>query len=131
MKVYVAAKFENKEEARAAQALLREAGHTITHDWTGEDATGITGAALREYLTTAAAGDVRGVLDADAILLIHDDRGQGLYIEFGMALACVSGPIVVVRGLSNAARIPIFYYLPGIHHVETIEEAVALISKGA
>ncbi|KKM08289.1 hypothetical protein LCGC14_1725420, partial [marine sediment metagenome] len=37
MRIYVAGKFQEKTAVRRVQAILRGAGHTITHDWTREE----------------------------------------------------------------------------------------------
>jgi len=53
MRVYVAAKLEEKDVVRQAYARLRAAGHEISHDWTTRTAR--TSPAWRSTATTAPA----------------------------------------------------------------------------
>lgn|SRR5574342_236975 len=110
MKVYVASKFENKEEVRKVQQLLIDRGHTITHDWTREDATGMTGGEFMRYMRDAAYGDVDGVRNADAIVLLNTVPGFGSMVELGMAIAW--GKKIYV--FSKETRDCIFFYLDNV-----------------
>jgi hypothetical protein len=128
VKVYVAAKFEHKEEARHAQTLLESAGHTITHDWTHESSDGLRGQARLAYFADHADRDLRGVLEAEAFLLLHHREGRGMFVELGAALANPNCIIVVVgqRDPSDR-RCPIFYFHPRVHMFVDVEEAVEFI----
>lgn len=79
MKVYVAAKFEEKVRVRAVCDLLRENGHTVTHDWTHETEGGSE--------AEQARADLDGVLAADVVIVLAHHAGRGLWIEMGAALA--------------------------------------------
>lgn len=79
MRVYIATKFENAPRAIDIATALEAAGHEITYKWwTNADVT-------REQ----AAKDMKGVRDADALVLIAETnlRYSGALTEFGMALA--------------------------------------------
>lgn len=91
MKVYIAGRGDAEGIARwrALAALVREAGHTITYDWTvdveSERARGIQSwqrtQAERQDL---ASRDMKGVLDAD--VLIYDsphEKSEGAAYELG------------------------------------------------
>ena len=129
MKVYVASKFENQAAVKQTMELLRRAGHTITHDWTREDASGIYDPNERDaYLAKCAAADVDGVLDADAMILLHRPEMRGAYIELGVAITH-GVRVYVVDGLNDEwTRIPIFYRLPEVRHMASAEDAVALLT---
>jgi hypothetical protein len=130
MNVYVAGRFTKKSLVREAQAALREAGHTITFDWTNEDTTGLKSENRLQYLAAAAYRDQIGVESADAILVMHDDTGRGLFVEFGLALSDKSKLIVVVGGMRG--KHPegcVFYYLPRVRHFCTLEGAVEFITQ--
>ena len=127
MRGYVASKYENKEEVRKAQRLLEESGHVITHDWTWEDDAGKKGEELRVYRSNCASKDYNGVASGDFIFLINFLHCAGAYTEFGIALAC-NKLIVVVDGHHPEKTHNIFFYLPGVNHFDTIEEAVAFVN---
>ncbi len=96
MKIYVAGKFEQKPRIRSLMMALEKRGHTITHDWTKEDATGKTGDELDAYLDRCAQADVDGVLTADALVILPHPQGKGLYVELGLALSKWDMPIYAI-----------------------------------
>ena len=79
MKIYVAAKWEDKDRAQEVQRLLRDAGHTITYDWTVNE----------EECGAQVENDIDGVRGADAFVGIfeQDLKYAGALMEFGAALA--------------------------------------------
>lgn len=130
MRVYVAGRFTKKEMVQATQALLVKAGHTITYDWTKNDAGGMLGELRLDYLAQCAQADEEGVKSADAILVLHDSTGRGLFVELGMALADRKKLVVVVGGLEG--KHPegcVFYYLSRVRHFCCAERAVDFITK--
>jgi uncharacterized protein (DUF2249 family) len=126
MQVYVASKFENSKEVQEAHKAFIEEGWKITHDWTVENADGMTGPALEYYLRECAKKDYEGVLRCDAFVLIHYEKGAGMFTELGIALA--SGKTVVIIDGHNPTKISnIFFHLPGICHVNTLKQAVEVL----
>lgn len=97
--------------------LLRAAGHEITHDWTGEHAS------TDEEWLECALRDLEGVWDADVLVIEVRPEMRGAWTEFGVAIARLI-PVVVVGG-DHAC---IFEWLPRISHVDTREQAVAVVS---
>jgi len=92
MKFYVASKFENTKNVKAAIAKLTEAGHTVTYDWTK---------ALTNNNEDEALKCVGGVRDADFIvaLLQRSLKYKGTIAEIGMAIAlnkriCIIGDFI-------------------------------------
>lgn len=80
MRVYIATKFENSARAIDVATQLEAVGHEITYKWWGNS----------EFSHEQAARDMKGVRDADAMVLIVEDgnlRYSGALTEFGMALA--------------------------------------------
>lgn len=108
MRVYVAGAWIERE-ARAVKVIkqLRDAGVTITHDWTTDD-NNVSSAAKsdaelpKEYRLKHAEADMRGVLSADFVLLLAPtDRGaSGAWAEFGIAIGA-NVPVVVAGGTMN------------------------------
>ncbi len=125
MRIYVAGRFEEKASVKVIQNMLREAGHTITFDWTNEDSSGKSGKARIDYLKLQALSDELGVQACDVFVLLHDDNCRGGFIELGMALAYEK--IVIVICGRNRPHPVIFYHDPSIHHFDTIESAVCWI----
>lgn len=132
MNIYVAGKFEEAAAVRRVQALLREHHHKITHDWTDKDATGLVGRERHVYMARCAQDDLRGVISADAVVVLHHPRGCGMLVEVGMALAMQLG-IIVIGARDEVGDYlpgsPIFYHLPQVLHADTAEDAVALIDN--
>lgn len=134
MRVYVASSFHRKQDVRAMQIALCQAGHEITVDWTPEDATGMHGKELYDYMQRAAEVDLRGVEEAHAIVVIHDDRGRGMATELGIAIA--RGILVVVVGGQPHATAGademmrnVFYYLPNVKLVDNTTEVIDLLKE--
>jgi nucleoside 2-deoxyribosyltransferase len=129
MRVYVASSFLRKPDVRAMHALLRAAGHEITVDWTGVDASGLEGAAFHAYLARGAELVFGGVVNTDVVIVLHDDRGRGMATEMGLALAR-GIPVIVVGGRVPQGEMKnVFYYLPPpqVEHVDSTMEALKLL----
>lgn len=108
MRVYVAGAWvERHERAVPTIRQLREAGITITHDWTvceNEVSNSITSDSelSQAYRLDAAIKDTYGVLSADYVLLLAaSTRGaSGSWVEFGIAIGARI-PVVVAGGQMN------------------------------
>lgn len=104
MRIYVAAKWEEKEKARQVMDMLEAAGHTITYDWTQ------CSVCDREQ----AERDRDGVLTADAFVGIfeRDLAYCGALVELGMALGrgipcfLIGNAIDVERGKCIFTQLP-------------------------
>lgn len=131
MNVYVASSFARKPCVRAMHDLLRAAGHSISHDWTPEDATPYLDERLREdlhrYLRRGAKEDLDAVLRSHALVVLHDDRGRGMASEFGAALAKGIPCIVVGARVATGEMRNVFYYLPEVIHVDEPEDAISAL----
>jgi len=125
MKVYVATKFEEATLAKRTMEALEVDGHSITHDWTGENSSGKEGEELRKYLLKCALADLNGVKDCDVLILLNHPHGKGMFTELGMALAF--GKKVIVYAPERANNI--FFSLPHCTLVQTIGEAIELVQK--
>lgn len=87
MKLYIATSFLNILEARAVMMSLRQAGHTITHDWTRESVDPTWPADRQDaYLQRCGSEDYAGVLAADAVVLVNHAASRDAMVEFGVAL---------------------------------------------
>lgn len=127
MRIYVAAKWEKRPLARTVMTLLEHAGHTITHDWTGEEECGRTGHELRDFLGRCAQADLDGVRHSEAIFVLHHDALCGGLVEVGVALADPERHIIVIGGQGAKVQ-PIFYKLPRVQHFEDLWSAVQYLA---
>lgn len=126
MRVYVGAKFENKEEVRRTHKLLREAGMEVSYDWTPHSAEGYVNTALVDKMRKEAEEDFDGVYHADAMIFLHNPNCQGGFIELGIALG--AGKLVcVVGGRPTQRQFPIFYFHPCVQMFDTVEAAIAFL----
>jgi len=110
MKIYVAAKWEERPRAQEVMAQLVRAGHTITYNWT-----------LNENFTQACAVlDANGVKDADVVLaLVEKDLPyQGLWVEVGIAV----GRGIPVMLVGDYGEKNIFTLLPLVQRVKSVDE---------
>jgi hypothetical protein len=120
MRIYVAAKWEERARARAFMTRIEEEGHTVTHDWTKEDEAKADAAGL--YYRECAAADVRGAAAADAVVLLFHPGLQGGLVELGIALG-VGLPVVLVGAPPDHRCI--FYRL--CEQVATEDQALLLV----
>ena len=106
-KVYVASAFCNKAETRAVQAALIAAGHTVSHDWTTEDASHLEfkSPAYFEYLERCGENDLRGIINSTAVVVIAHEQMRDTLCEMGLAI----GFGVPVYVLNPERRHSVFY----------------------
>ena len=128
MKVYIAAKFEKKEEVRSLYKILSEMGHNITSDWTLHKM-------IRPYKKNHELAeeysieDINGVKDCDVFILLTDEeKSSGAHVELGAAILSniKSGkPIIYVIGSHTANSM--FYFHPSVKRMDNIEEVLSEI----
>jgi nucleoside 2-deoxyribosyltransferase len=124
MRIYVASKFEEKDRTRKIIEVLRNMGHQITHDWTHEIPYEEGDPRGPPYYRKCAEADVAGVQTADAIIVLSHQHGKGMFVEMGIAIAR-GIPIVAVGPHFNT----IFYELPTVTKVQTIEAAYVIVGE--
>jgi len=133
MRIYVAAKFEEKANVRRWYERLTAAGFTVTHDWTVEDDSAIPAEELRTYHAKCAKADVDGVRTADAMLMLPHARGQGMFIELGVAIAHGLPVIVIhddlapISAKAVAFKPGVFFALPNVQIVPDDFAALAAL----
>lgn len=120
MRVYLATKFENLKEFNEAKQMLEDLGHELTHDWSKEDASGKTGPELEAYLTGCALADLQGVRDAEALLIINHEKGKGMFVEMGAALAWQKPVFFVYPDRAYN----IFTKVPGVEEFDDLTKAI-------
>lgn len=125
MKIYVAARFTEKETVNKIYDQLRRAGHEITADWTlhkNVKPYDQNIEIVREY----AIEDAEGVKAADVLLLLTSpESGSGVSTELGIAIASkeLTGyPKIYVIGEYAATNA--FFFHPAVEKFDTLEEAI-------
>jgi hypothetical protein len=128
MKLYLAAKFGQKDEMRTVRDFLTNGGHKVTSRWIDveheEDVSHTVTDAMRcEY----AKMDVDDVLAADALIAFSGPRsepaiGGGRHVEFGIALQ--AGKDIIVVGPKGEH---IFHWCQDVIHVADIDDLAAML----
>lgn len=120
MNFYLASSSKNIPAARLAMQQLRDAGHTITYDWTQEAANPDPNRAPGYY----AAKCIQGVEQADCLIHLHSDHPTaGAWWESGLAFG-LQRPIFCVLGEGRFLRefdSLIFLSAWGVRHYQTVE----------
>ncbi len=85
-KFYLGSKFEEAPRAKALIDALTALGHTVTFDWTGEFFAAQAGKVhTPEEIKANAKKDRRGVVEAEALILLNHPKIRGGMAEFGGA----------------------------------------------
>lgn len=120
MKFYVSGKLGDSSITKSVIAVIREAGHEITLDWT-------TLGSLKPYdlnveaASSAAIDEVNAVWDADALIMIPHSKGVGMFVELGVALGC-GIPVYIITGTEEGRSRSIFLYHPLVKEIGSVEE---------
>lgn len=125
--VYVATKFENQEVFHKCHNLLTLAGHRLIHDWTKESDVGMKFPEVYAYRQKCACNDFMSAAECQVLIMIPVPVPMaGAFVELGLALRNAA-KIIIVDAWAEGNQRNIFYYLPNVIHVKTIEEAVSAI----
>ncbi len=123
MKVFVAGKVGEDDVVKKAMETIKLAGHEITFDWT-------TIPHLKPYdqhveeSKRASILESRGLLEADAVVLLIHEKGLGMYVELGMAIA-TQKPVYVIGGEPSRTM---FLHHPVVRMAKDIGHALELIN---
>lgn len=113
-RVYVAASFEQRDEVKDLYKQLKEAGHTITADWTThKEIESLESEEEREALKRQyVIEDSEGVASATVYaLLIGSRKSTGAHIELGIAIGAKI-PRIFLIGVVDDSQL--FYSHPSI-----------------
>lgn len=114
-RAYVAGRFGDWRDVRAAQGVLRACGYRITYDWTVHAERGESerdGSMTTDAMRDAAETDLSAAANADLLVLVcRDDMADalGCYVELGAALVTAAKVHVVAP-----SRPSIFFHLRGV-----------------
>jgi hypothetical protein len=130
VKIYLAAKFEQKMQMRDIRAFLQNDGHEITSRWIDvEHEEDKSHTVTDEMRIRYAIMDVVDVRKADVLVAFSNLRsepqiGGGRHVEFGIALEAKKQIIVVGPKGEH-----IFHYWPGVEFVEDIDALAKLLHQ--
>ncbi len=130
MNVYLATKFTNAEGFQAVKKLLEDNGHTLTHDWSQEDASKVPEAERPEYLQKCAMADAEGISAAECFVLLAVPNMSGALTELGIALG-LGVPVIILGAFEEGNQNNIFYHLPvcGVfQHLKTTDALLRILS---
>ena len=116
MKVYCAAPWVHKADALVAQTQFEAAGFEVVSHWIQYHGDGANDAELQAQ---AVEDYAEIVAKTDAFVILNLALSEGKAFEFGVAYR-QKLPCVVVGSRERN----IFYHLPGVLQVETVEEAI-------
>lgn len=129
MKIYVAAKFDRKEEVRQLYKEVEARGHRITADWT-------THKPIKPYADNPdiarqyAIEDINGVLEADIFVLLIGPCSTGVYTELGAAIhsqTSTGKPLIYVVGENPGASM--FFFHPSVEYLKTKDELIEKLGE--
>ncbi len=123
MKIFVAGKVGEENLVRKAMDLIKQGGHTITFDWTRIPHLKPYDQNMEES-KNAAILESQGLLEADALVLLAHEKGIGMYVELGMAIASQK-PVYVVGTVNSPTM---FLHHPVVKRVKNINQVLDLLS---
>lgn len=138
MRIYVAAPWTHKADAKRFAETLEAAGHTITKKWWEHREvpgylTADIPASERIELEQQAKEDFEGVLTAEAFVLLNLEKSEGKAVETGMAITSAG---FLANGVTRAGvyrfflvggKSNLFHYAPVWEDVLTPNDVIAAL----
>lgn len=130
MKFYVASGVPNAEKVQRAAAVLTDAGHERTYDWTRH---GDVSKTPPERKREVASLEARGVAEAELVVLLLPGR-FGTHAELGVALATSANKRILLWSETSAPfdgteGFCVFYHHPAVERmVSPFEELLTYLS---
>jgi nucleoside 2-deoxyribosyltransferase len=130
-KCYIAAPWTNKPEALVAKEAFEAAGLEVTANWitrycdpglSQRYLDGTHGPDDEQELMRQAMSDIDDISISDIFVILNLAKSEGKAAELGFAYTFGIPTIVVGSRERN-----IFYYLPGIARVDSVDAAIKLI----
>ncbi len=125
MKIYVAGRFHKKDIVKEVYKVLRDHGNEVIFDWTEHKYIRPYECNMQEAREQAIAC-IKGVNECDVFIMLSDENGRGMYIEFGVAIALnnlYGKPKMFIIGEHNINSL--FYFYPNVVRKDTLEEVLA------
>ena len=118
MRIYLAAPWARRDDARAAKAQFQTAGFTVVSTWTEQQDT-----ENPLQMSLNAQSDEQQLLSAEAIVLLNLCKSEGKATEWGIARQ--AGKLCVLVGPQEGN---IFYHLPGVVQFDSVDEAIQYLT---
>lgn len=130
MKIYVAARFAEKEMVNTIYDQLRTAGHEIAVDWTWHKNTNPFSRNIN-LISEYVAEDSAGIRAADVLILINSpEPGAGVSAELGIAIALhqtTGHPAIYVVGQYVDTN-PFFFH-PAVKRFDSLAQVIELLGS--
>lgn len=129
MKIYIAARFDKKQEVLNLYKRFQELGHEIIADWTLHKPIKPyenNPETAREY----SIEDIDAARNCDIFILMTDEAGTGMYIELGAAISSNlehEKPKIYVIGEHTSRSM--FYFHLSVNRRKNIDEVLEEIEK--
>lgn len=124
-RVYLAAPWANRSDAALAKSKFEGAGFEVTSRWIdGHTEAKISDPACFEILQQQALDDLSDILRSDVFVILNLQKSEGKATEMGFAYA-IGKPIILV----GKRTINVFYFLPFVTVVKTVEDAIELLGS--
>lgn len=123
MKFYITGRSNNYPKVEEAFKAIKEAGHEVTFEWTTLPMCKPYDQNKETAKNYAELG-INGVIEADVYIIFAHEDGNGVYTEFGAALAANSinsKPIIYAVGKDKLGS-AMFNYHPAIKWREGIQQ---------
>ena len=123
MSIYVAGKWDDKENIIQRQLQFQSLGYKITHDWTKNECV----TRNPEELGKFAMLDINGVLEADYLVAVMTDTKyayRGTFTEIGCALGTNKKIYIYCPDKNSHCRTNCFFYHPNIVHFDDWDKLV-------
>lgn len=128
-RVYLAGKFERKDEIAVYARSFIDSGISVTSSWLNSFYRSNSEAKFSE-LERSAMADISDIDYSDAFVLFAELEPTSSYsriFEFGYAMAKKKTCIVIAPRPIESCLETIFYLLPSVHHVNSVDSAIAIL----
>lgn len=130
MKFYVTGRSNNYARVEEAFRKIKELGQEITFEWTTLPMAKPYNENQERAAEYATLG-IKGAVEADVYIIFADKDGNGVFTEFGAALAgnVMKGtPLVYAIGTENKDA-AMFYYHPAIEWRDNLDDLLEEVCK--
>ncbi len=130
MKIYIATRFERREEVSKLFQILKENGHEVSGDWTTHKPIKPFFEENKELSEEYSIEDIEAVKDSDVFILLSDAGGTGMYVELGVAILSninLGRPKIYIVGEHNTRNM--FFFHPSVNRKKDINDVIKEISK--
>lgn len=124
LRIYIAAPFDKKAEAGAAQDQFEAAGFEVTSNWIKRESSlnyeDLWKPENDAELIQEAFSDVQDLTQSEIFVILNLGKSEGKATEMGIAYALGMPILLVGKRDTN-----IFYWLPEVFRTDSVETAIA------